>query len=207
MLGRVKEILKLSKSRKKWRKQNSHNFTQQKNRFDMSIVEVGNFSYGVLDVFATNNTNKLKIGNFCSIADYVRFLLSADHPSNLVSTYPFKARIIDGSAEALSKGDIVIADDVWIGSNSIILSGVCLGQGSIVAAGSVVTKDVPPYAIVGGVPAKVIKYRFDEKIIKKLLSLDYSKLTAEMVKENQELFYSPLTEENIDKFIELFGRN
>lgn len=70
--------------------------------------------------------------------------------------------------EATSKGDIVVKDDVWIGYGSIILSGVHIGQGAVIAAGSVVSHDVPPYAIVGGVPARLIKYRFSEEMTKKL---------------------------------------
>lgn len=108
---------------------------------------------------------------------------------------PFRIRHIlwGGGTEALSKGDIIINDDVWIGCNAIILSGVNIGQGAVVAAGAVVTNDIPPYAIVGGVPAKVIKYRFETAIIDELLKVDYSKLTDEAIKQNIEKLYEPLT--------------
>ncbi|NLK24601.1 MAG: CatB-related O-acetyltransferase [Clostridiales bacterium] len=94
--------------------------------------------------------------------------------------------------DAISKGDIIVRDDVWIGQRAIILSNVNIGQGAVIAAGSVVTKDVPPYAIVGGVPAKVIKYRFSPEMIKELLKIDYSKLTDEMIKEHINDFYTEL---------------
>ena len=94
--------------------------------------------------------------------------------------------------EGVSKGNIIVDDDVWIGFRSTILSGVHIGQGAIVAAGSVVTKDVPPYAIVGGVPAKVIKYRFSPEMITELLRVDYSQLTEELVKEHIEDLYKDL---------------
>lgn len=197
---------KLFVHRRKWRKLNSHNFTSLKNDFDFDLAEVGNFSYGDIKIVYANKVNKLKIGHFCSIADDVKFMLNADHPTNLVSTYPFKAKVLNDGTDAISKGDIEVGDDVWIGYNSLILSGVKIGQGAVVAAGSVVTKDVPPYAIVGGVPAKVIKYRFDEKIIKKLMNLDYGKLTADIVKNNKDLFYQEMTVEVADKMLELFGK-
>lgn len=84
-----------------------------------------------------------------------------------VSTYPFKRKLFHGGEEAVSKGDIIVGDDVWVGYGATILSGVHIGQGAVIAAGAVVNKDVPPYAIVGGIPAKVIKYRFSESVCKK----------------------------------------
>lgn len=94
--------------------------------------------------------------------------------------------------EGVSKGNIIVDDDVWIGFRSTILSGVHIGQGAIVAAGSVVTKDVPPYAIVGGVPAKVLKYRFSHELIAELLKVDYGKLTEAMIREHIDDLYSKL---------------
>ncbi len=96
--------------------------------------------------------------------------------------------------EAKTKGDIIVDDDVWIGYGATILSGVHIGQGAVVAAGAVVSKDVPPYAIVGGVPAKVIKYRFNQEMIHELLNVDYSKLTKKMVEEHVGDLYKPLTD-------------
>lgn len=95
-------------------------------------------------------------------------------------------------SEEFSKGNIEADDDVWIGYGATIMSGVHIGQGAVVAAGAVVTKDVPPYAIVGGVPAKVIKYRFSEIMIEELLKIDFSKLTEEAIKSHIDELYTEL---------------
>lgn len=175
---------------------------------EFSYCSVGCYTYGfnpenVLHHSATQN-ERLRIGNYCSIAPNVMFVLSSDHPYKGLSTYPFKVMILGHEFEAVSKGDIIIKDDVWIGLNSIILSGVTIGQGAVVAAGSVVTKDVPPYAIVGGNPAKVIKYRFEPEVIEKLLKFDYSKLTEEKVKSLGEKLYTKITKENVDELLKEF---
>ena len=96
--------------------------------------------------------------------------------------------------EATSKGDIIVDDDVWIGQRALIMSGVHIGQGAIIASGAVVTKDVPPYAIVGGVPARIIRFRFSEKIIKELLKIDYSMLSYEMIREHVDDLYLTLSD-------------
>lgn len=82
--------------------------------------------------------------------------------------------------ETQAKGNIIVNDDVWIGDSALILSGVEIGQGAVIAAGAVVTEDVPPYAVVGGVPAKVIKYRFRDDVIKELVKIDYAKVDREI---------------------------
>ena len=177
----------------KWRRLNKHNFTVYNEIFgDMNKIHVGRCTYGEIYVSSPNTSNELYIGNFCSLAGEVRFLLGSDHPVNQLSTYPFKSKITCNGIDAISKGDIIVRDDVWIGQRAIILSNVNIGQGAVIAAGSVVTKDVPPYAIVGGVPAKVIKYRFSPEMIKELLKIDYSKLTDEMIKEHINDFYTEL---------------
>lgn len=203
MLLFLKDYIARQKYRKEWRKKNQHNFTKAMRKFDMEHVIVGNYTYGELDVLNFNERETLKIGNFCSIASEVIFVLNADHNVKTLSTYPFKVKCLHSCTfEAVSKGNITVDDDVWIGTGAIILSGVHISQGAVVAAGAVVTKDVPAYAIVGGTPAKVIKYRFSDAIIKKLLTIDYSKLTKEQIEQNVNLLYQPLNEENIDQIIE-----
>lgn len=178
----------------KWRKLNPNNFTNAEDLFDPALVKVGDYTYGGLRVLTYNQDSKLCIGRFCSIAQDVMFVLSGDHYTNHISSYPYRVRIMNEKQEGVSKGDIIVGDDVWIGFRSTILSGVHIGQGAIVAAGSVVTKDVPPYAIVGGVPAMVIKYRFSPELINELLKVDYSQMTEEMVKEHIEDLYNDLEE-------------
>lgn len=176
-----------------WRRKNQHNGTVAINKFDFDSVEIGNYSYGTLQVLNFNQGEKLKIGNYCSIASGVVFILNADHRLDTISSFPFKVKCLHCEEfEAVSKGNITIDDDVWIGQNAVILSGVHIGQGAVVAAGAVVTKDVSPYAVVGGNPAKVIKYRFSEELIKDLLRVDYSKLTKEMVEEHIYELYEKL---------------
>ena len=184
MFNRIRVRIQQRQKYKAWRKLNAHNETAPLNDFDISCVQVGKNTYGGLRVYNFNRNNKLVIGDFCSIASDVMFILNADHAINTVSSFPFKVKYLHiQEFEAISKGDIIVDDDVWIGFRATIMSGVHIGQGAVIAAGAVVTKDVPPYAIVGGVPAKVIKYRFEPDIIKLMYTLDYSQLDATMIQK------------------------
>lgn len=120
---------------------------------------------------------KLKIGKFSSIAPKVTILLGRNHRTNRLTTYPFRAFVEewpealilgDEDSDTASKGDVIIGNDVWIGYGVIILSGVGIGDGAVVGAGSVVTKDVEPYCIVAGNPARIIRKRFDDEMIRRL---------------------------------------
>lgn len=192
MFSSIIDKIKLYLFRKKWRSENSHNTTVAANMFNENAVEIGNGTYGAIRVLNWGEGEKLKIGHYCSIAQEVMFVLNADHYTKNISTYPFKVKCLGEPLEGVSKGNIIVEDDVWIGYRSVIMSGVHIGQGAIIAAGAVVTKDVPPYAIVGGVPAKVIKYRFDSKMIEELISVDYSNLTEEMIKGHARELYMEL---------------
>lgn len=184
----------------KWRKQNSNNFTTIDGILDPKRIIIGKGTYGNINAYIYNNSiveekkpTQLIIGNYCSIASSVVFMVGGGHNYKLISTYPFK-KYYENIDESVENGDTYISDDVWIGERAIIMSGVHIGQGAIVAAGAVVTKDVPPYTIVGGVPAKVIKYRFEAELIEELLKVDYSKLTKEMIEEHIDHLYEELVD-------------
>lgn len=181
--------LKLAIFKKEWRKKNQENQTYPRNIFDINLVTVGKMTYGEIYVSNFRDDVHLNIGNFCSIAPEVVFLLGADHNIRTVSTYPYKVKMLNEKFEGLSKGDIIVEDDVWIGFGAKILSGVHIGRGAVIAAGSVVTKDVSPYAVVGGAPARVLKYRFSKKIIQEMMNIDYSKVTETIIRNNMEFFY------------------
>lgn len=195
--------MKLTWFRKKWRSQNGHNLTTAKNCFNARYVTVGNGTYGELDVRHFGNPEeRLQIGNYCSIAPECIFLTGGEHRYNGLSTYPFRVKLGLGENESITRGPIVVEDDVWIGFRATVMSGVRIGKGAVVAAGAVVTKDVPPYAIVGGVPAKVIKYRFSDDVIEKLQAVDFSALTAEQAAQKIECFDALLTNDNAAATIE-----
>lgn len=125
------------------------------------------------------NGDRLKIGKFCSIACGAKFLFtSANHVLGSLSTYPFPIFFEEWGLDAKDirqawdkRGDIVIGNDVWIGFEAVILSGVTVGDGAIIGTRAVVTKDVPPYTIVGGAPARPIRRRFEDAVIEKLEAL------------------------------------
>lgn len=195
-MGYLKKRIKLFLFKKKWRKLNAHNNTFVLDLFPPKCMEVGRFSYGGLKVLTFGDEYKVKIGDFCSVGPNVLFVLQADHYVDRVSTFPFKVKALGKKNEAISKGNIILEDDVWIGANVTVLSGVHIGQGAVVSAGAVVTKDVPPYSIVGGVPARIIKYRFDEDIIKELLNINYKKVELNDVVKNIDKLYEPVNGNN-----------
>lgn len=137
------------------------------------LCEVGDYTYGCPNVSWWGEHAKLKIGRYCSIASEVTVLLGGNHRSDWVSTYPFNT--VEGWHEAAdirgqpsTNGDVVIGNDVWLGQGCTILSGVTIGDGAIVGTEALVTRDVPSYSVVGGNPAKLIRMRFSEPVIKRL---------------------------------------
>ncbi len=138
------------------------------------------------------NGDKLKIGKFCSVACGAKFLFtSGNHSLESLSTYTFPIFFDEWGLDAKNirqawdnKGDIVIGSDVWIGYEAVIMSGVRIGDGAIIGTRAVVTKDVPPYTIVGGVPAKQIRKRFDDATIEKLEEIRFWDWDEEKIKRN-----------------------
>jgi virginiamycin A acetyltransferase len=208
-LGKIKKVFRKINSvfsiyffKKNWRKVNKNNFTTVNSAFPINKVEVGNWTYGPINVKTWGaNNEKLLIGDFVSIASGVCFVLGGNHTTDTLSTYPFKVKVCGNNNEAWSKGQIVVDDHVWIGLDVMVLSGVKIGKGAIVAARSVVTKDVPPYAIVAGNPAQVVKYRFSEETITKLEKVNFDKLSENFIKTNIRLLYSKLNNEVIELII------
>lgn len=185
MLKRLKRALAFQKLRIDWKIKNRHNQTYPASLFNINRVSVGKGTYGPIKAISYEcNGSKLEIGNYCSIGGETLFLLGGEHNYKSISTYPFVELLMHEKVDTTSKGPIIIEDDVWIGDRATILSGVHIGQGAVIAAGAVVTRDIPAYAIAGGVPCKVIKFRFSEKTIEQLKQIDFSKISKEIVQKN-----------------------
>lgn len=158
----------------------------------LNNVMIGDYTYIATGTRIQNST----LGRFCSIGPDILIGLG-EHPSNtFVSTHPIFFSPSGQAQEVMcdrhyfdESAPITIGSDVWIGARAIVLDGVTIGDGAIVAAGSVVTKDVPPYAIVGGVPAKVIKYRFEESEIDFLINFQWWDKDISWLKDNYKCFH------------------
>jgi len=165
----------------------------------------GKYTYGELDIKKWGNETKLVAGKFCSIANNVTIYLGGNHRTDRVTTYPFGHIFeevfneFDGAGHPSTKGDVIIGNDVWICDNVTIMSGVTIGDGAVLAKNSHVVKNVEPYSIVGGNPAKFIKYRFTPEQINKLLEIKWWDWDDEKINK-----YTPfLCNDNIDEFIRL----
>ena len=209
MLNRILFFFQKIKIRRDWKKNNKKNKTTLgiiTNRAYINFVKnggivVGKNTYGRLNVNYTGaKEEKLIIGANCSIAGSSNFLLGGEHDYSKITMYPYSYRIFGMKNDVKTKGPIIVEDELSIGDDSWIKSGVHIGKGAIIATGAVVTKDVPPYAIVGGVPAQIIKYRFSEEIINKIIDVNLSELN--IPKEAIGLLDTSLTEKNIDLILE-----
>ena len=165
--------------------------------------KIGPFSYGEMIVFRYGDSDaNLEIGNYCSFAADVKIFLGGEHRTDWVSTYPFNALHPEFShieGHPRSKGDVRIGNDVWLGRGAVVLSGVTIGDGAAVGAYSVVTKDVPDYAIVGGNPAKLLKMRFPPEVVERLRAIQWWNWSPERVKRAVPY----LQNSNIEEFIRL----
>lgn len=165
------------------------------------IINWGEGTYGIPNIVCFDNVSKLFVGNYCSMADKVNILLGANHKHKAVPTYPISK--IDNNLypkDANIKGDVTIGNDVWIGYGATIIGPAIIGDGAIIGAGSVINRDVPAYSIVMGVPGQILRYRFNEDQIQKLLEIKWWNWDIEKIKKNVDLLY----DEDINKFIEKF---
>jgi len=181
-----------------------------KNDIDKNYAKIGDWTYGNPSIMRWGTDHKLIVGKYSSIGPDVSIMFGGNHRHDWITTSPLSAEIFqayDKFPNAMniknfnySKGDLIIGNDVWIGAKSIILSGLTIGDGAVVAAGSVVSSDVKPYAIVAGNPAKEIKKRFSEEVINKLLTIKWWNFPDEKVNELSILLCS----ENIQIFLKKF---
>lgn len=172
-------------------------------------MTVGKYTYGAqaIHVFQWGEGATLSIGAFCSVAQGVQVFLGGNHRTDWVTTYPFghihqqQFNTFSGKGHPITNGNVNIGNDVWIGTQAAIMSGVSIGNGAVIAAHAMVTKDVPPYAIVGGNPAKVLRYRFDESTISSLEELAWWNLPDDQI--NKIVPY--LCSDDISKAIEILN--
>jgi virginiamycin A acetyltransferase len=157
--------------------------------------DVGEYSYadGGLEVVSFGEGAMLRVGKYCSIARGVTILLGGEHRPDWVTTYPFSALRSEAAGfvgHPGTKGDVVIGNDVWIGMNALVVSGVSVGDGAVIGAASVVTKDVPPYAIAGGNPARLLRDRFPHEQCEALRAIAWWDWPEEKVREAWPLLLS-----------------
>ena len=166
-------------------------------------MSFGKHTYGHPLVWNDGSNANLYIGNFCSISQNVKILLGGNHRIDWVTTYPFghvNTNIFNkfnGNGHPSTKGNVIIGNDVWIGHSATIMSGVTIGDGAVVGAEAVVTKNVPPYAIVVGNPGRVVKKRFTDAVIEELLRIKWWDWDDAAIDEISPLLCS----QNIDNFI------
>lgn len=168
---------------------------------DYSNYQIGQYTYGQPKIISWDQDTSLTIGKFCSISSNVTVILGGEHRTDWVTTYPFNVVFPEGKqhkGHPSTKGDIVIGNDVWIGRGAVILSGVKIGDGAVIAAECVVTKSVEPYTIVGGNPQKIIRKRFTTGQIESLLKIAWWNWPIESILEALPL----LLDKNIDEFID-----
>lgn len=166
------DMLKNRATRKRLRRMDKLERAAEKIRLQYPRYTVGVGTYGIPEVLEFGDDTVLRIGSYTSIAAGVRILLGGEHRTDWLTTYPFPAMIKgleDIKDYAPSKGDVVIGSDCWICAGAMILSGVTIGHGSIIAAGAVVTRDVAPFSVVGGNPCKFIRWRFEDDVRQLLL--------------------------------------
>lgn len=168
--------------------------------------EIGRHTYGSPNISTWNEGAIFKIGAFCCIASGVNIFLGGEHRIDWATTYPFSTLWEGGkniAGHPKTKGDVIIGNDVWIGCEAVIMSGVTIGDGAVIGARAVVTKDIEPYAIYAGNPARLIRKRFDEATIQQLLELQWWNYSDRVIEELLPMLLSTEIQEFIDKAREL----
>jgi acetyltransferase-like isoleucine patch superfamily enzyme len=166
--------------------------------------DIGEWTYGTPSIRSGRAARALKIGRFCAIAYGVVIILGEEHRIDWVTTYPFsrlfpKAKRFPGHPR--SKGDVIIGNDVWVGRDALILSGVEIGNGAVIAARSVVAKDVPPYSIVAGNPAKLVRFRFNKSVITDLQRIAWWNWSLSKIEEAWPFLLSSDIEAFITRYL------
>ena len=177
-----------------------------------SSISVGKFTYGheSIDIEQWNEGAPLDIGSYCSIASNVQIFLGGNHRLDWITTFPFGhihqnnlgREYIQG--HPTTNGGVSIGNDVWIGHGATIMSGISIGDGAVIAANSNVVRNVPPYSIVGGNPARHLKFRFSDEIISLLLELKWWELSTEEVKKLAPELSRPPDTLKLRKLIEVY---
>lgn len=196
IIGRTKTLIRNYRRKKIWEKyknETRYHFLENPN------ISIGEFTYGIPQLKFYNSI-KLSIGKYCSIADNVTVMGGGIHHLKTFSTYPFhfahpEIFTIKPTLPDPELKETIIGNDVWIGHGATIQSGVKIGDGAVIGTNAVVSKDIPPYAIAIGCPIKILRYRFDEKTVDKLLELKWWDLNPKAI--NKLLPYL----DNIDHFI------
>lgn len=155
--------------------------------------EIGRGTYGHPRIFRYPNDARLKMGAWCSIALDVSIFLGGNHHADWGSTFPFGAHWPEHARpdQVYSGGDVVIGNDVWLGRGAVIMSGVTIGDGAVIAAGALVSRDVAPYMIVGGNPARPIRARFDAEVVEKLLAIRWWDWPDDRIRRAVPLLQTP----------------
>ncbi|AGE50699.1 chloramphenicol acetyltransferase [Paramecium bursaria Chlorella virus CVB-1] len=166
------------------------------------IINNSRMTYGSIKEIHTGENASLKIGSFCSFADNIRAYLGGHHMTEYITTYPFGSLMpevwgAERYGHPKSKGGIVIGSDVWIGDNVSLMPNITIGDGACIGCNAVVTKDVEPYSIVAGNPAKFIRYRFPEHIIDELLDISWWDLDLPLIHKLVPYLMNANVEENI----------
>lgn len=148
-------------------------------------MELGHHSYGSALIRQWTRCDTVKVGKYCSIAGGVKIYIDGNHRMDTFSTFPFRERLgwHECPPNNWGKETPTIGNDVWIGDDVVMYSGVHIGDGAVIAGQSVVTKSVPPYAVVAGNPARIVKYRFDDETIKKFLEYKWWDLPDVVIRE------------------------